>query len=465
MSDADVERLLSMVLRGSKHVDPEPDWAWLVPHGQVASAGPGGRDENTVYRRGKSLFEITPSAFETSEVLARHLKSRGTVSEDVGTRDLAIAIVDMVCSVLSGERKAKNLGRDVPLELAARFAQSLNVVPVAGLTFRGVESWLRLGDRLLLGALSWQTVERINEMSVQHVDYGYRPEIDCWWAEDLLGFKEDPEAYENIEPDNGMSVVAVVIDAVGTVAAVRAREQVEALLGALWLVDQTGHEWRHLPPWVVGLPTTVEHPREPGHDADAGLPLVIAQVSKRGRRSDYVNFGGSIGTIDVESVMAEHPNLFTLIGLAETSGRERLLARRIAAACRLALSAAQDTGMDLQLLHLVVGLEALVSQHEEGAGVTDRFVRRILALLPLNMRDIRKLEALYRLRSEVGHQGFAVTPRYDVAHACGVAREMLIASVLSMSDLAERHGFRTDTELIAWLDAAAPELDNPFAAE
>jgi hypothetical protein len=455
-----------MVLRATTRVDPEPDWAWLLPHGQVGSGGSGGREDGAFYRRGAALYKITPSGVDTSTVLARHFKSHGSLGDDVDLRDLAITILDAVCQVLAGKRKAKSLAKDLPVELADRFAKSLNVIPIGGLVFSGTDSSLQIGDRLRLGTLSWGTVDQISEMSIDHIGIGYSPDIGCWWAEDLLGFKADPDAYENIAPDTGVSVAAVVVSAVGTVAAVRAREQVEALLGALWLVDHGRREWQRLPPWIVGLPTTVEFPREPGYDEDSSLPLVIGQVSTRDHRTDdYINFGGPQGFIDVGTTIAAQPKLFDLIAGADTPGSEQLLARRVAAACRLALSAAQDTASDLQLLHLVVGMEALVSQHEEGAGVTDRFVRRILALLPRQLRDVRKVHGLYNLRSEVGHQGFAVTPRYDVARACGVAREMLIASVLAMSELAVRHGFRTDVELIAWLDASAPEPDNPFAAE
>lgn len=65
---------------------------------------------------------------------------------------------------------------------------------------------------------------------------------------------------------------------------------------------------------------------------------------------------------------------------------------------------------DLEILHLVVALEALVSDHTAGARVTTRFVQRLLALLPADRRDAPALEALYNMRSEMATKGSALTP-------------------------------------------------------
>ena len=125
--------------------------------------------------------------------------------------------------------------------------------------------------------------------------------------------------------------------------------------------------------------------------------------------------------------------------------------------------AAQDTSFDLQLLHFVVALESLVSDDTPGGGVTFRFVSRLLALQGQGNSDHEKITALYDLRSEFGHQGFTDSSRSRVAKAAYYAENLLRECMLGFVRMIELHGFRSDEELLTWLDRSSPDLTDPFA--
>lgn len=464
LTEGDVDPLLHLVIRAVERVKSEPDWAHLLPPGHIGFAGEQTNDEPLFYRRGLSLFRLDSPGVEAASVLARRLRTQPSAVGQADEHDVFMEVLEAVCAVVAGERKMKGLGRRLLSDVEERLGRSVNVLPVGGLVIDTDEEPLKLGDRVLLGALGEQSVEGINALSREQLGgAAFTLTYDAWWAEDMLSFRADPSAYDNVRPESGVSVVAVVVDAVGSVAASRARELVEAILGALWLVEEHRTDWLTGAPWIVGGPTMSETPRTPGFDEGGDLSLVVLQTSTREPRTLPVDFGRPRSLVAVRSSVAHAPKLFDLVAHAETPGRAQPLARRLAAACRLALVAGQDTATDLQLLHLVVGLEALVSDHREGSGVTDRFVKRVMALLPDHLQDAGKVDGLYRLRSEVGHQGFALTSKFDLGRACIEAREMLTACVLAVADIAQRHGFQSDTDVIRWLDASAPDLNKPFA--
>jgi hypothetical protein len=240
-------------------------------------------------------------------------------------------------------------------------------------------------------------------------------------------------------------------------------ELVEALLGAMWILDQRAERHASAPPWILGTPSSTENPRDPSPEEDGSLPVDLLQVSTRAPGADAIAFGTPHPRVDVAEVLALPTSLVDLIARAETPGVEQGLARRLAAACRLARLAGQDTTRDLEILHLVVALEALVSDHTPAAGVTTRFVQRLLALLPADRRDTAALEALYDMRSEVGHQGFSADSRTRVARAAAFAQNTLYACVVAFTDLAARHKFRSESEFLSWLDRTAPDAKDPFS--
>ncbi len=186
-------------------------------------------------------------------------------------------------------------------------------------------------------------------------------------------------------------------------------------------------------------------------------------MSTRATRVDAIDFDTPQPHVDVAAVLAQPTTLVDLVARAEAPVAEQGLARRLAAACRLARLAGQDSARDVEILHLVVALEALVSDHATGPGVTARFVKRVLALLPADRRDAAALEALYNLRSEVGHQGFSADSRTRVSKAAAFGQNTLYRCILAFAELVDRHQFRSESDLLAWLDRTAPDAKDPFA--
>lgn len=189
----------------------------------------------------------------------------------------------------------------------------------------------------------------------------------------------------------------------------------------------------------------------------------LIQVSTRASGADAIDFDTPHPHVNVAAVFAEPTTLLNLVARAEAPVAEQGLARRLAAACRLARLAGQDSARDVEIVHLVVALEALVSDHAAGPGVTARFVTRLLALLPADRRDPAALEALYNMRSEVGHQGFSADSRSRVSKAAAFGQNTLYLCILAFAELVDRHQFRSEPDLLAWLDRTAPDAKDPFA--
>jgi hypothetical protein len=286
---------------------------------------------------------------------------------------------------------------------------------------------------------------------------------DAWWTEDLYGFREDPRSYEDGAPLRHVAVVAIGLDVVGTAAAIRGKELVEALLGALWLLERSEGEVDFLPPWMLGGPSRTDSPRDPDFEYDPGLSMVALQVDKSSRGPEALPIDARYRPVDVAAVLRGDIGLVELIAKAESPVPEQALARRLAAACRFGWVSGQDTSDDLQVLHLVVALEALVSEHTAGGGVTGRFIARLLALQDESKRDWRKLEALYNLRSEVGHQGFSAESRTKLGKATRYATDLLEDCVLGFVEAVNLHKFRDDIKLLAWLDRSSPDTSDPFS--
>ncbi len=190
--------------------------------------------------------------------------------------------------------------------------------------------------------------------------------------------------------------------------------------------------------------------------------MVGLQVDTRSRTTEPMRFEARHSSVDLSDVFSSDLGLIELIAKAETPVTEQALARRLAAACRFAWVAGQDTYFDLRVLHLVAALEALVSDHSDGAGVTGRFVARLLTLQGQAKRDPKKLRA-HDLRSEVGHQGFSASARSRLANATAFAHSVLTDCVLGFVEAVNLHGFRSDDQLLAWLDRSSPDTRDPFA--
>lgn len=450
LTEQDVDALLHLVIRGTAKATPT-DGDWLIPKEVFAFMGPGDDHEDVFFRhRTGPILQLNSGARQALTALAQrlreHLQLAEAGDESLLRGELASAIGDVVC----GLRNLKGLGGVLLMTLGARLARSVTVFPVAGLqsTSGGAPVLVRLGDRALLGALDDTTEVAVAQFAKGFVGHSLVFTGDAWWTEDLLAYRSEPEIFEDGPPNQNVTVIAIGVDAVGYAAAIRAKELAEAILGAIWLADQSNLRGAlSAPPWILGGPNRAEAPRDPGTDFD-GLTMVGLQVATSSGDTEPVGFEAGHPSLDVPDVLRKAPGLVELMVKAETPVTEQSLARRLAAACRFAWVSGQDTSFDLRVLHLVVALEALVSEHLEGAGVTRRFVSRLLALRDPGRRDSEKLHALYALRSEVGHQGFSASARSQLANATAYAHDVLTECVLGFVDAVKTHGFRTDTELL-----------------
>ena len=60
LTEQDVDKLLHMVVRATSRVDPEPDWADLLPAGYTGTPGEDGADVALFFRRPPHLFRLEP---------------------------------------------------------------------------------------------------------------------------------------------------------------------------------------------------------------------------------------------------------------------------------------------------------------------------------------------------------------------------------------------------------------------
>lgn len=459
----EINKLLNRILRGSKRVDRSSD-DWLVPVGMPRYKGPGDAGEVVLYGLDRdSDLEVDYPAQETLRVLALLLQSQLKSPEQADAHYVEREIVAAIGDVKCGAAKAKGLGLRLTDSVAKRFARSLTIVPVGGLDFTSVGDVVKLGERVLLGPLNDATETALASFAEKLTGHAFHFTNDVWWTEEMLAYRSEPDLFEDGPPGEGTGLIAVCVDSVDVGAGIRAMELVEALLGAMWILDQRSERHASAPPWILGTPSSTENPRDPSSDEDGSLPVNLVQVSTRAPGAETIVFNTPHPRVDVAEVLALPTNLVDLVARAESPGMEQGLARRLAAACRLARLAGQDSARDLEILHLVVALEALVSDHTSAPGVTTRFVQRLLALLPAGQRDAAALEALYNMRSEVGHQGFSADSRTRVAKAAAFAQNTLYVCVLAFADLVARHQFRSEVDFLSWLDRTAPDAKDPFA--
>lgn len=459
----EINKLLSRILRGSKRVKRSPE-DWLVPVGMPRFKGPGDAGEVMLYGLDRdSDLEVDHPAQETLRVLALLLQSQLKSPEQADAHYIEREIMAAIGDIMCGAAKAKGLGQRLTGLVAERFARSVTIVPIGGLDFSGVVGVSKLGERVLLGPLSGTTEAALGSFSEKWTSHTLQFTHDVWWTEDMLAYRSEPDLFEDGPPGQGTGLVAVCVDSVDVGAGIRAMELVEALLGAMWILGQRAEQYASAPPWILGTPSSSENPRDPSPEEDGALPVNLVQVSTRVPGAETIAFDTPHPRVDVAEVLLLPTTLVDLVARAETPGMEQGLARRLAAACRLARLAGQDTTRDLEILHLVVALEALVSDHTPTAGVTTRFVQRLLALLPAGQRDAVALEALYNMRSEVGHQGFSADSRTRVAKAAAFGQNTLYSCVLAFAALVARHHFRTEADFLSWLNRTAPDAKDPFA--
>ncbi|KRE56149.1 hypothetical protein ASG70_03025 [Phycicoccus sp. Soil748] len=451
------------VLKGTKKTVPGRD-DWLLGVDTFSYLGEGGPDEDLIYSYGRShLLTMNRSAREHMELLARRLQEHLALPEAADATLIQHEIASAIGGVLTGAREFAGLGRDLLGNIGELMARSVTAFPVAGLNFEGMENPLiRLSGRVLLAPMGDSGEAAVSEFAVAAVGQSLHFTHDAWWTEEILAFRSDPEAFDDGAPLSKVAIFAVTIDAVDYSAALRSKEQVEALLGAFWLIDQRENNWPSSPPWILGGPSRSDAPRDPGSDFDEGLPMVGLQASSRRHSTDAISFESQHPDINVARALDKRPGLIELVAEAETGSPAQGLGRRLAAACRFAWIAGQDTSYDVKLLHLVVGLESLVSDHVAAGGVTGRFISRLLSLQQPSHRDSAKLRALYDLRSEVGHQGFSDNSRSRLAKVSAYASDLLDECVFSFADTVKRHGFRSEEELLAFLDQASPDVSDPF---
>lgn len=455
-----VDFLLARVLRGSERASPEPDWAYLVPRETLSYEREPDDGPAFLRLRTGEIVTFDPPAMAAAGLLSSLLRSRLGLRHAADEHEILLEVLNAVGLCVVGLAKTKGLGQRLLAELPSRLARSVTVFAVGGLKVDSGNpgSVIRIGENVIIGGIDEVTEHAIDKLSMSSIKHSFRFTHDAWWTEDYLGKRADPEAYDSEEVPDGLSVIAWVVDAVDYPAAVRARDAVEGLLGALWLIDQLEESWSSPPPWIVGTPTQAEYPRAPGVE-DAQLPLVALQVSTRRHTVESIDFHVTTPVVDVRAAMAsKHRDLIELVASVETSGLRQSLARRVSAACRFIRLAGQDRLLVLSLLYSVIALEALVSDHIPGAGVTDRFVRRLDALLSPEIQD-DLLDLLYKLRSEIGHQGFTSTSASDSTAVAASAFKISHDAIIAVVELIKEQNLQTDVQLITWLDLRADARD------
>jgi hypothetical protein len=465
LSEQDVDEMLNLVIQGTEKVTA-PESSGLAGTETFWFTESDAPDEHAYFNlRSGEVLQMDPGARKALDILALGLMRQLGLRESGDVNILRVEVLVGIGAVLTGARKLKGLGGALLARLGERMARSVTVFPVVGLDLTAVADGqpLMMSDRILIGALNDVTERAVSNFAEKFVGSALPFTRDVWWTESLHGFRDDPDAYEDGPPYRHVGVVAVGLDVVGTAAAIRGKELVEALLGALWLLAREEGKLDLLPPWMLGGPCRIDSPRDPDFEYDPGLPMAALQVDQRSSRPEPLPIEAWYRPLDLAEVLEGDIGLLDLIMKAEATVPEQALARRLAAACRFGWVAAQDTSDDLQLLHLVVALEALVSDHTAGAGVTARFIARLLALQDEPRRDANKLEALYNLRSEVGHQGFSAESRTKLANATAYATDLLGDVVLGYVEAVNLHKFRDDNKLLNWLDRSSPDMSDPFA--
>lgn len=452
-----VDFLLHRVLRGCTKVSPEPDWAWLVAAGTLSYQGEP-NDGPGFFRSAGTLVKFTGPAMDAAKVLSSLLRNRLGLSAAAAEHDIFIEVLNSIVRITTGLEAAKGMGARLLSSLPAKVARAVTIFPCAGLDLRTSNGVVSIGDRVIIGSVDEATELAISEMSQNLIGHSFHFSDDAWWTENYLALKADPNLLEDGEEglELGVGVIACVVDAVDYVAAVRAREAAEGILGAFWLVDDAERRWRAMPPWLIGTPTRAEDPREPALGDDIALPLVGLQVDTLTRRVTDMSFETPTSAIDVATIMSgPHHGLIELVASVETSTNFNVtIARRVSAACRLLRLAGLDRSLSLTLLYCVIALEALVSDHAAGAGVTERFVRRVNVLLGSeDYEDI--LQFLYQMRSEMSHQGFTTTSAPEAGAAAARALDISQRAIFATLELVRDQSLGTERDYLAWLDLAA----------
>lgn len=324
----EVNKLLSRISRGSKRVQRSSD-DWLVPAGIPRFKGPGGPGEAILYGLDRDFdLEVDQAGRENLRVLALLLQSQLKFPEQADAHYVEREIMAAIGEVKSGAAKAKGLGQRLTGSIAKRFARSVTIVPVGGLDFSGVKEVAKLGERILLGPLNDATETTFASFSKEATGHDFRFTHDVWWTEEMLAYRSEPELFEDGPPGAGTGLVAVDIDAVDVGAGIRATELVEALLGAIWILDQRAERHASAPPWILGTPSSTENPRDPSSSEDGSLPVNLVQVSTRTPGAETIAFETSHPRVDVAGVLALPTSLLNLVARAETPGIDQGLARR-----------------------------------------------------------------------------------------------------------------------------------------
>ncbi|WP_139263556.1 hypothetical protein [Geodermatophilus africanus] len=468
LTEQDADFLFVQVIRQSHRADRGDEGLFRPPVGVLFFDGPGGDEEDAFVRTASGVVvRIAPAGRKAAAILARRLRAHLGLATGASDDDLLAEVLRLSCSVIDGtiSPKTKNLGRLLLDQTARRLARSVVVLPLTGINLGpaadGSCSPMALSPRLLLGHVNEETEAAISALAKRGVGAAFRFSEGAWWTEDYNGRRRDPESYEEEPLDESVTVLAVVVDAVDMTATLRARQLAEGLLGALWLVDQRDAQWPCMPPTLLGAPTAAENPRSPGLEPDRALPIATLQADTRDRGTKAVPLFVRAPAVNARAAVEAQAELFDLVSQAETPGGRQRLARRVLAACRLAALAEPQGAFDLQILHMVVALEALISDHEASSGVTDRFVRRLLGLLDSAAPTQGQLEALYDARSQVGHQGFSPSPLAHLADTASFALDLVRKAVLSIAVTSATLQLQDDQALLRWLDLAAPISEPP----
>jgi hypothetical protein len=446
--------LFHRVVQGTR-IDKNED-TFLLPVDRIAWEGEVRESDVLMRSPTGGAAHIAGAAVEAAERLASLLHRQFHLAPSSVRSDAVTRVLRAAVAVRAGAAESLDAALDQLVETLERSSGvGMVVFAVGGATAEA--DFVPLGNYALFGHLTSDCENAISDLARRVVGSGLHisSTLDTFWVEDYVAQRNDSYLADEIAGEHKfpMPVLAVCVPAIGVTARFRGLQVAEAILGSLWVCSSID-AWPTWPPWIIGLPTASENPRDPDLDelADGSIvPLQVLQVDAAGTRSGD-GFEWRPRNLDVDdAIRAETQGLVNLVADASFVNSDQV-GPRLASACRLALHAAREIDPELVALHSTIALESLVGDEEASKGTTRRFVSRLGSLLG-DAASTSQLEILYELRSELAHTGRTPRSFEEAAELATWSLDLCRTAIIGTFRLSERQRLRTLPELFGWLDA------------
>jgi hypothetical protein len=408
-----------------------------------------GTDGERSVRWGRhGLVQWDRAGTDALNALAISLHGMKGVAGRASTDEVLRDVIDAVARVVSGGgSSAKELAK-LEASLASRLGAMVGVLAVGAVDWFGPPRLL--SDTVLVGRISPEFERAVSDLgSDVGITRGFRFDVDCRWPEDMVAVRNDPDIADELDPWLP-TLIAVAVDAVGSTGGYLVHQMTESILGATWLAKQAGHDWFHLPPWIIG--DTI------GDDEDAARAeeheIGVFMYWHSDRKPPYNDIAIAGWNYDLEDLL-QRPSGGPIRVVANSRPFRRGTtgpATRLAASCRHAVLGARLIDPAQRLVHFTSALEALVPGDEDKVVETFKVgvARLIDADPPTASHHRRALGRIYAERSRILHEGFTRSTVEVMAARAAEVKNYLVDSALKVASLVE-DGMNSDEELRAWL--------------